>query len=229
MLRCNTSLSTATGQRPERVTLLAAHGAARRPSAPHLEPTMTSPGSTPSPSWLQRLPLAFGAFFGVLGDAALAARFAALRSGAATAPAAAPVAPPPAPPAALKETAPDAALQLLALLQRDARLIDFVGEDLGAFEDAQIGAAARLVHQGCAKVLREHFSIEPVRPEAEGSRITLPAGFDAAAVRITGNVVGQPPYAGSLSHRGWRVTEVRLPKLAERHDARVIAPAEVEL
>ena len=68
-----------------------------------------------------------------------------------------------------------------------------------------------------------------MRSEPEGSRITLPAGFDAAAVRLTGNVVGQPPYAGSLSHRGWRVTEVRLPQLAERHDARVVAPAEVEL
>jgi hypothetical protein len=129
----------------------------------------------------------------------------------------------------LKDTSPDAALQLLALLQRDARLIDFVGEDLSAYDDAQIGAAARVVHQGCAKVLREHFSIEPVRTEAEGTRITLPAGFDAAAVKLTGNVVGQPPYAGSLSHRGWRVTEVRLPRLAERHDARVLAPAEVEL
>jgi hypothetical protein len=191
---------------------------------------MNTPGSTPTPSLLQRLSLAFGAFFGVLGDAALAARFAALRSGV-TAPAAPMASPPPPPPAPapLRDTSPDAALQLLALLQRDARLIDFVGEDLSAYDDAQIGAAARVVHQGCAKVLREHFSIEPVRTEAEGSRVTLPAGFDAAAVKLTGNVVGQPPYTGSLSHRGWRVTEVRLPRLAERHDARVLAPAEVEL
>jgi len=120
-------------------------------------------------------------------------------------------------------------LQLLALLQRDARLIDFVGEELDAYDDAQIGAAARVVHEGCARVLREHFSIVPVRSEAEGSRITLAAGFDAALVRLTGNVVGQAPFTGNLSHRGWRVTEVRLPKLAERHDARVLAPAEVEL
>jgi hypothetical protein len=174
-------------------------------------------------SLLQRLSLAFGAFFGVLGDAALAARFAAVRHGPMTA-AAAPAAPPP-----LKEASPDAALQLLALLQREARLIDFVGEELGTYDDAQIGAAARVVHEGCAKVLREHFSIVPVRSEAEGSRITLAAGFDAALVRLTGNVVGQAPFTGSLSHRGWRVTEVRLPKLAERHDARVLAPAEVEL
>jgi hypothetical protein len=177
-------------------------------------------------SLLQRLPLAFGAFFGVLGDAALAARFDAIRHGPVAAPAK-PTAQPPAP--SLKETSPDAALQLLALLQRDARLIDFVGEELGAYDDAQIGAAARVVHDGCAKVLREHFSLVPVRSEAEGSRITLPAGFDAASVRLTGNVVGQPPFSGSLSHRGWRVTEVRLPQLAERHDPRVLAPAEVEL
>jgi Domain of unknown function (DUF2760) len=174
-------------------------------------------------SLLQRLSLAFGAFFGVLGDAALAARFAALRRG----PVAAPAAPPASPP--LKEASPDAALQLLALLQREARLIDFVGEELDAYDDAQIGAAARVVHEGCAKVLREHFSIVPVRSEAEGSRITLAAGFDAASLRLTGHVVGQAPFTGNLNHRGWRVTEVRLPQLAERHDPRVLAPAEVEL
>ena len=179
------------------------------------------------PSLLSRIGLAFSAFFGVLGDAQLAARFAALRQGAAVAPPAPTPAPAPAP--TLKQASPDAALQLLALLQRDARLIDFAGESLGSYDDAQIGAAARLVHEGCAKVLREHFDIVPVRAEAEGARITLAAGFDAAAVKLTGNVVGQPPFSGSLSHRGWRVAEVRLPRLAEGHDARVLAPAEVEL
>lgn len=181
----------------------------------------------PPPSLLTRIGLAFSAFFGVLGNAQLAARFAALRHGA-DAPPPAP-APAPAPAPTLKQASPDAALQLLALLQRDARLIDFAGESLAAYDDAQIGSAARLVHEGCAKVLREHFDIVPVRAEAEGTRITLAAGFDAAAVKLTGNVVGQPPFSGSLSHRGWRVAEVRLPKLAEGHDARVLAPAEVEL
>ncbi|MEJ8847872.1 DUF2760 domain-containing protein [Variovorax rhizosphaerae] len=180
------------------------------------------------PSLLRRIPLAFGALFGLLADADLAARYVALRDGAAPAPAPAPVAPPPAAPV-LKEAGPEAALQLLALLQREARLIDFVGEDIGAYGDADVGAAARLVHEGCAKVLREHFSIVPVREEAEGARVTLPAGFDAAAVRLTGNVVGQPPFAGNLTHRGWRVTDVRLPRTAEQHDARVVSPAEVEL
>jgi hypothetical protein len=190
---------------------------------------MNQPTSSP-PSLLSRISLAFGAFFGVLADADLAARYMAVRHGMPAAPPASPPPPPPPAPApALKEATPDAALQLLALLQRDARLIDFVGEDIGAYADAQIGAAARLVHEGCAKVLREHFSIVPVRNEAEGSRVTLPAGFDAAAVRLTGNVVGQAPFTGSLSHRGWRVTDVRLPRLAERHDTRVLAPAEVEL
>lgn len=181
----------------------------------------------PPPSLLSRIGLAFSAFFGVLGDAQLAARYAALRQGADAPPPAPAPAPPPAP--TLKQPSPDAALQLLALLQRDARLIDFVGESLAGYDDAQIGSAARLVHEGCAKVLREHFDIVPVRAEAEGTRLTLAAGFDAAAVKLTGNVVGQPPFSGNLSHRGWRVAEVRLPRLAEGHDARVLAPAEVEL
>ena len=196
---------------------------------------MADPAS--SPSFFQRLGLAFGAFSAVLGDAGFAARFAALRSGAAQTPPAPPPPPPaapvpapvPAPAAAWKTLDTDAALQLLALLQREARLIDFTRESLAGYDDAQIGAAARLVHEGCAKVLREHFDIVPVRSEAEGSRVTLPAGFDAAAVRLTGNVSGSAPFTGSLAHRGWRAAEVKLPRLAEGHDARVLAPAEVEL
>lgn len=197
---------------------------------------MTRP-ETPSspdelPSFLSRVSLAFGAFFGLLGDARLAARYARLRdpeSAMPPAPPAAPVAPPPPPAPVLRTATPDAALQLLGLLQRDARLIDFALEDLAGHSDADVGAAARLVHDGCAKVLREHFTIAPVRGEAEGSRVVLDAGFDATAVRLTGNVVGQAPFRGSLSHRGWRASAVKLPKLAEGHDASVLAPAEVEL
>jgi hypothetical protein len=137
--------------------------------------------------------------------------------------------PPKAAPPPLKQAAPDAALQLLGLLQRDARLIDFAEEDLTGHSDADVGAAARVVHDGCRKVLREHFTIQPLRAESEGTRITLDSGFDAAAIRLTGKVVGQPPFRGSLSHRGWRATDIRLPKLAGSHDAAVLAQAEVEL
>jgi hypothetical protein len=112
---------------------------------------------------------------------------------------------------------------------RDARFIDFVEEDIAKYSDADIGAAARLVHDGCRATLREHFTIKPVRDEAEGSRVTLNEGFDATAIRLTGNVVGKAPFTGSISHRGWRAAEVRLPKLTQSHDATVLAPAEVEL
>jgi hypothetical protein len=184
------------------------------------------------PSFWSRLSLAFGAFFKTLGDAEFAARVRDDGIG----PVAAPAAPPPAPapasmPAAapLRAPTPDAALQLLSLLQREARLLDFANENIAAYADADIGAAARVVHEGCARVLREHFTIEPVRTESEGSRVTLDEGFDAGAVRLTGNVVGKPPFKGALSHRGWRATGVRLPQLAEGHDATILAPAEVEL
>ena len=122
-----------------------------------------------------------------------------------------------------------AALQLLGLMQREARFVDFIQEDVAPYTDAEIGAAARVVHEGCRKVLREHFAIAPVRVEAEGSRVTLQAGFDAAAVRLTGNVVGQAPFTGTLGHRGWQVTEVKLPQLTDTETAKVIAQAEVEL
>lgn len=195
--------------------------------------------SDSNPSFLGRISLAVGTFFSILGNGEFAADVLRLRNGekvgaapapAAAAPAAAPAAQPkPQPAPVLKEATPDAALQLLGLLQRDARFIDFVEEDIKGYSDADIGAAARLVHEGCRATLREHFTIRPVRDEAEGSRVTLPAGFDASSVRLTGNVVGSAPFNGSISHRGWRVDDVRLPKLADGHNAKVIAPAEVEL
>jgi hypothetical protein len=146
--------------------------------------------------------------------------------------------PPPAPkpveaprpgPVVVKEATPEAALQLLGLLQKEARFLDFVQEEVAGYTDAEIGAASRVVHEGCRKVLRQHFELEPVRKEQEGNRITLPKGFDAAAVRPTGNIVGNPPFTGTLIHRGWRAAQVKLPKIAKGHNVNIIAPAEVEL
>jgi hypothetical protein len=132
-------------------------------------------------------------------------------------------------PVVLKEATPDAALQLLGLLQKEARFIDFIKEDVSAYSDADIGVAARVVHEGCNKALNEHFSLAPVRSEQEGSKITLPQGFDAATVRLTGNIVGTAPFTGILIHKGWQVASIRLPKLTQGHNANIVALAEVEL
>jgi hypothetical protein len=202
--------------------------ACARPQPTHPNTSKNMNNSTqPLPSFFSRISIAVGAFFRALSDAEYAARLTRIDD--VPQPAAAPT-PAPAPaPTPLRVATPDAALQLLSLFQREARLIDFTQENLSAYSDADIGAAARVVHEGCSKVLREHFTIEPVRSEAEGSRIVLENGFDASAVRLTGNVVGSAPFRGALSHRGWRAANVRLPKLTEAHDAAILAPAEVEL
>lgn len=132
-------------------------------------------------------------------------------------------------PVILKQATSDAALQLLNILQKEARFIDFIKEDMGVHADADIGAAARVVHQGCVKAINEHFKLAPVSADQEGSKVTLNAGFDAAAFRLTGNIVGQAPFTGTLVHKGWKVTEVNLPKLTEGHNPNIIAAAEVEL
>jgi hypothetical protein len=132
-------------------------------------------------------------------------------------------------PVILKQATPDAALQLLSLLQKEARFIDFIKEDVSAYSDADIGAAARVVHQGCSKAVNEHFTLSPVSQDQEGSRVTLNKGFDAASFRLTGNIVGEAPFTGTLVHKGWQVTDLRLPKLTEGHNAKIVAAAEVEL
>ncbi|MEH6626880.1 MAG: DUF2760 domain-containing protein [Motiliproteus sp.] len=136
---------------------------------------------------------------------------------------------PPVTPSVLKDAIPESALQLLSLLQQDARFLDFVHEDLSSYSDADIGAAARVVHEGSKKTVAGYFTLSPIRTEEEESRLTLESGFDASEVRLTGNVVGSAPFTGTLVHRGWKATEVRLPQLAKGHDVRILAPAEVEL
>lgn len=175
-------------------------------------------------SFFARLWLAWLCFFRVLFDGQFAARVEAARVDRALPPAPAPPLPPE---RAADATAP--ALQLLSLLQREGRLVDFLQQDIASFPDAEVGVAARVVHEGCRRALREHASIEPVRAESEGARVKLEAGFDADAVKLVGDVKGEPPWSGTLRHRGWRASRLELPRLVGDHDARVLAPAEVEL
>lgn len=121
------------------------------------------------------------------------------------------------------------ALHLLSILQREGRLVDFLQEDIAAFSDAEVGAAARLVHEGCKGALHAYLALEPIYLEPEGETVVVERGFDAARVRLSGQVLGQPPFQGSLKHHGWRVQEVRLPRAPEGIDPAIIAPAEVEL
>ena len=197
------------------------------------------------PSFFARLfLLAWVAYFRTLFDAEFAAGVARLRAGQ-------PALPPPReeepeekpknkaakeakkkraePAPVLKAAGPEAALQLLGLLQREGRFVDFLEEDLSGASDGDIGAAARVVHEGCKKAIDEHFTIAPVHDADEGDTVKVAEGFDAHEIRLTGNVLGDPPYSGQLTHRGWKVTEVRLPKMSEKHDPKIVAPAEVEL
>ncbi len=132
-----------------------------------------------------------------------------------------------------KETGPPkpsgAPLRLLALLQREGRLLDFLLEDIQAYPDAQIGAAVRDIHRKCRDTLKEHLVLEPVLPQAEGAAVEVPPGFDPSAVRLTGNVTGQPPFRGTLQHHGWRVKDMKVPAPPEGQNEFILMPAEVEL
>jgi hypothetical protein len=119
-------------------------------------------------------------------------------------------------------------LFVLSVLQQDGRLVDFLQQDVTAFSDEEVGAAARIVHGGCRKALQRLVSVDRVMKEEEGATITLTT-FDPNRIRLTGNVTGQPPYKGALKHHGWIASDLRFPALAETVDYRVLAPAEVEL
>jgi hypothetical protein len=137
-----------------------------------------------------------------------------------------------APPAPKDEPPPKpsgAPLRLLALLQREGRLLDFLLEDIESYPDEQVGAAVRDIHRQCKHAIKEHLVIEPVMKLSEGAAVDVPPGFDPSAIRLTGNVTGQPPFRGTLQHHGWRVQEIKLNPPPEGQDEFVLMPAEVEL
>jgi hypothetical protein len=122
------------------------------------------------------------------------------------------------------------AVNLLALLQQKGRFLDFVMDDVTRYPDAQIGAAARVVHQGCSSVVREYFEIKPVHDGAEGAPLTLSKDYDSHRYRLIGRVTGEPPFKGRVLHRGWLTAAVKLPeRIDPKAGGNVIAPAEVEL
>jgi hypothetical protein len=123
----------------------------------------------------------------------------------------------------------DRAVQMLALLQRDGRLIDFLTEDITVYPDEQLGAAIRTIHETCRQVLERYLKLEPILNSEEEQPVTVQAGFDPAAIKLIGNVAGEPPVRGVLRHKGWRVKEMNLPPLPQGASRMVLAPAEVEL
>ncbi len=164
----------------------------------------------------QRLSLARNCFWRLLGDSEFANRVGPLLA--------------PAPPKPTGPPKPSGEpLRLLALLQREGRLLDFLLEEIQSYPDDQVGAAVRDIHRQCQGALKEHLVLEPVLSQAEGSTVQVPSGFDPSAIRLTGNVTGQPPFQGTLRHHGWRVKELKLAPPPEGQDQFVLMPAEVEL
>lgn len=136
----------------------------------------------------------------------------------------------PALPAGQAEESTDRAVQILSLLQRDGRLIDFLSEDITPYQDAQVGAAVREVHTNCRNALAQYITLEPIMEGEEDRPVTVAEGFDPASIKLVGNVTGRPPLRGLLRHKGWRVAEVNLPTLSPPGTGRaVVAPAEVEI
>ena len=119
-------------------------------------------------------------------------------------------------------------VETLSILQK-GRLIDFLKENIDTYDDSQIGAAVKNIHKKCKEALEEYVTIEPVMQEGEDEEVTVNKGFDPLSVRLTGNVIGEPPFKGILRHAGWRVSRTKLPQAAKSQDKSIIEPAEVEI
>ncbi|HTU45047.1 MAG TPA: DUF2760 domain-containing protein [Bryobacteraceae bacterium] len=130
-----------------------------------------------------------------------------------------------------KINASDGALQILHILQRDSRLIDFLMEDITSYEDDQVGSAVRSIHNDCKASLTRHLTLAPVIDSVEGTYQKLDASKapDPNRIKLIGNVPASGKVAGgTLRHRGWLASSVTLPPLGKQ-DVSVLAPAELEV
>jgi hypothetical protein len=165
---------------------------------------------------LARFGLAWQAFGGALGDPALAEKMRPLLN-------------PPPPEEKKPPKLSGEPVRLLALFQREGRLLDFLLEDISGAADDQLATGVREIHRKCKQVLDDHLTLEPILPGSEGSPAEIKPGFDPSAIRLTGNVTGEPPFKGVLQHHGWRVKDYKLPAPPAGQDDLVVAPAEVDL
>ncbi len=120
-------------------------------------------------------------------------------------------------------------LHSLSILQRDGRLLDFFDEDLSLYDDEQIGAAVRSIQEDCKKTIKKYIDAKPVLEAEEGEIVRIEPGFDIDAIKLVGNVSGEPPFEGVLKHRGWKAGKKEIPKLSDIQDSGIIIPAEVEI
>ncbi|NCC52856.1 MAG: DUF2760 domain-containing protein [Spartobacteria bacterium] len=168
-----------------------------------------------------KLGLAWKAFWRILRDSAYAARVAGLdteKKAAAT------------PSIRERKAGRNDALNLLALLQREARLLDFLKENLDSYSDAQIGAAVRDIHRDAGAAVERLFDLKPVLDQQEGAPVTVPEGFSPNQYKLTGSVSGEAPFKGRLCHHGWKAARCELPEWhGEERTAMIVMPAEVQI
>jgi hypothetical protein len=171
---------------------------------------------------LSRVSAAFSSFFSILFSGVLpenvAAEFGFVK-------------PQPPPPPVEMPKLSDGALQILQILQRDSRLIDFLMEDIASFADDQVGAAVRSIHTDCKAALTRHVTLAPVLDGVEGTPQKLDASKapDPNRVKLLGNVPASGKVAGgTLRHRGWLASSITLPPLGKQNPA-ILAPAEIEI
>jgi hypothetical protein len=176
---------------------------------------------------LNRISLAFRCFFNLLFQGELSAE--TLTALNLTRRVATPAAPPPKPaaPAPVARTS-DGALQILGILQRDSRLVDFLMEDITGYSDDQVGAAVRELHDQCRDSVARYVTLQPVIDGVEGTFAKAPSN-DPNVIKFVGNVPAKPPTGGTLRHKGWRAAKIDLPALPTKQDATIIAPAEIEI
>jgi hypothetical protein len=120
-------------------------------------------------------------------------------------------------------------VRILGILQRESRFLDFLMENIQPYSDDQIGASVRDIQQKAQAALKKHLTLEPILTQEEGSNVTVQSGFDPSAIRLVGNVTGNPPFNGIVKHAGWKVKNINIPKPPEGQDEFVLMAAEVEL
>ena len=117
----------------------------------------------------------------------------------------------------------------MSLFQKQGRLVDFLQQDIASFSTAEVGEAARVVHDGCARILGDYFTMVAIRTEEEGALVSVDADYNLSEITLTGNLRGSAPYRGELLHHGWKISDQHPPEQLDPKARFIVQPAEIEV
>lgn len=136
-------------------------------------------------------------------------------------------------PIATKDEDDTSIVTFISMLQEKGRILDFAMDDIEKYSDEEVGRVARVVHQGIRDVFVSTTGVRPLHKGLEGEVIKINENDDFSMYKMLGTGTGNPPFSGTVVHRGWIAEKLVIPKSSLKSStnsaSKIIQAVEIEV